>query len=87
LAYFVVSYDLIRNKDYQRIIDELERLGAAKMLLSQWLLDASNTAQEVKDHLTPFVDDDDRLVVIEFSKRPAFTRMFTTGADWIKARF
>lgn len=87
MAYFVVSYDLINNKDYQRLIDELERLSAAKMLLSQWLVELNNTAQEVKDHLVDFVDGDDRLVVIEFDKRPAYTRMFTTGADWIKARF
>ena len=87
LAYFTVSYDLLRNKDYQRIIDELKRLEATKVLLSMWFVELDNTAQQVKDHLAGFLDDDDRLVVVEFSKKPAYTRALEGTNAWVNARF
>lgn len=45
------------------------------------------TAFGLRDHLKKYVDEDDKLIVIEFSKKPAYTRGFTTGANWIKERF
>jgi hypothetical protein len=87
MAYMVISYDLVKRKDYPELLGELNRLKAAKALLSYYFLDINNTAAEIRDHLSKYIDDDDRLVVVEFTKKPQFTRMFTTGADWIKARF
>ena len=87
MAYLLATYDLVRNKDYKRLIDELERLGAHKALLSVWLLDVGWTAKQACDHLSNFVDDDDKLMVVEFSKRPAFTRAFQGTNAWIEARF
>jgi hypothetical protein len=87
VAYMIVSYDLVKKKDYPELLEELKRLGAAKALLSFYFLDIDNTAAEIKSHLAQYIDGDDRLVVTEFSKKPQFTRMFKTGADWISARF
>jgi CRISPR/Cas system-associated endoribonuclease Cas2 len=88
MAYFVATYDLVKDKDYSRIIAEIERLKGAKLALSVWLLDLSNDdAGEVKDHLSNFIDEDDKLIVIEFTKKPRYTRAFTTGTAWIEARF
>lgn len=87
LALFVLTYDLVKNKDYDKLITELERLEAAKIALSVWFLEVENTAGEVRDHLMGFIDDDDKLVVIEFEKKPRYSRGFKTGAAWIDARF
>lgn len=86
MAYFAVTYDLVKDKDYKLIIDELERLGAAKIALSVWFVELENSASEIRDYLSDFVDKDDKLIVIPFEKKPYFTRGFTTGANWINNR-
>jgi hypothetical protein len=87
MAYFVVSYDLIQGKDYERLIDELKLLKAQKSLLSFWFVEADATAQGLKDHLGQFIDSDDRLVVVQFVGRPAYTMALKGTNDWIKAHF
>jgi hypothetical protein len=85
MALFAVNYDLVKQKDYQPLWDELARLGAHKALLSMYLVNLDNTAQEVVDHLARYIDNDDRLMVIEFSKKPVFTKALKGTNDWIAA--
>lgn len=87
MAFFMINYDLNKDKDYGKLIDELERLGAAKAALSSYFVDLNNTTKEVRDHFSNFVDDDDILIVTKFEDKPRYTRMKTPGHDWINARF
>jgi hypothetical protein len=87
MAYFVVSYDLIKRKDYPELIGALEELGAQKSLLSQWFVDNACSAADLYAHLLPHIDGDDRLMVIEFSKKPAWNIGLKGTRDWIEARF
>ncbi len=86
MALFSVSYDPIAENDYDSLLDRLEELDAVKVHLSHWLLKADNTAEEVKSHLSMFVDYDDKLMVIEFDKKPAYTKAINGTKDWV-ARF
>ncbi|MBL9117447.1 MAG: hypothetical protein JNJ83_20740 [Verrucomicrobiaceae bacterium] len=61
---YIVSYDLIKNKDYPKLWVELERLSAKRVLLSMWCMDVTGTAAEVRDHFKTFVDSDDRIFVV-----------------------
>jgi hypothetical protein len=89
VAYFVVTYDLVQRKeeDYKELWDEMDRLTAAKYQDSAYFLDADNTASEVKEHLKSYIHEKDRLMVVEFVKKPSYTRCFTLGHQWIKERF
>jgi hypothetical protein len=88
MALFVVTYDLIDGKDYKRLTDELEELGGHKPALSVWFVDVtSQTAAQLCDHLKGFVDSDDRVVVVQFDKKPAHILAFTGTNDWINAHF
>lgn len=87
MAVFIATYDLVREKDYALLIEELERLDAFRPLLSVWLLDLSNTTTEVREHLARFVDDDDKLFVAELTKKPSFTKAFKGTSAWLDARF
>lgn len=86
MALFVISYDLIKGKDYDRLTDRLKELDTVKTNLSVWYLSATNTALEVKDHLLDYIDGDDRIMVVEFSKKPAHTIGLKGTNDWL-ARF
>lgn len=63
---YYVSYDLVKHKDYPKLWEALESLGAKRILESVWFFWHSNTtAVAVCDHLKRFIDKDDRLLVIE----------------------
>ena len=87
MAYFVVSYDLVKRKDYPKLWDEFERLDAQKVLNSMYLLSADNTAKEIADHFAEFIDDDDRLMVIEFDEKPRYPRALKGTNDWVNSNF
>lgn len=63
---YVVSYDLMKKKDYQSLWDALERAEARRVLLSVWTLSTSWTTREVFDWLHKYMDSDDRLVVFRY---------------------
>lgn len=87
MAFFSVSYDLVAGKDYKRLTDRLSELDSVKVQLSYWLVAADNTAQEVFDHLADYVDSDDRLMVIGFTKRPSYANALKGTRAWLDAHF
>lgn len=81
---YLVSYDLRNKKDYQPLWDELTRLGGHKPLLSVYLLNVdSANAADLKEHLAKFIDADDQLLVVEFSKKPAHQKANKGTNQWI----
>ena len=83
VALFCITYDLVEDKNYDALISRLRELDTVKVQLSQWLLSANNTAAEVKEHLASYVDEDDRLMVIEFTKKPAFVMALSGTNAWL----
>lgn len=53
MATYFIGYDLRKDKDYKKLTTELERLGAKKVLLSDWYLERSSTNCE--EHCCPNV--------------------------------
>ena len=63
---YLVSYDLQEpGKEYPKLIAELERLGAKRVLKSQWCLRRNGTAEELRKHIQKYLDTNDRIVVCE----------------------
>lgn len=89
MAFFMISYDLRKKQefDYEPLWAEFKRLDSVKCLESVYLLSASNTAAEIKSHFKAFIHDDDLLVVVEFAKKPQYTRALTGTNAWIAAHF
>lgn len=68
MSTYFISYDLIANKDYNRLYGELEKFGAIRILESVWCLKKNNTNDiDLRNHFRNFIDDDDRLLIIESS--------------------
>lgn len=87
MAFFLLTYDLNKNKDYTRLIDEIERFDSGKAALSAYFVAAQGNAEQVKEHFKNFVDSDDILVVVEFEKRPRAAVMYQEGIDWVRRHF
>lgn len=67
MAVYLISYDLLNKAtfgEYEELIGELERLGARKVLFSEWMLRSNNTAMEITNHLRKFIHGYDRIMVI-----------------------
>jgi hypothetical protein len=64
---YQVNYDLIKYKDYPKLWEALEELGARRVLLSTWVLKTTSTASEVRAYLRQFIDADDRLLVTKMT--------------------
>ena len=69
MALFFIDYDLRKNKDYQELTDELERIGAIRYLKSSWCVkrDDTVTAATLREHLGKFIDSDDGIMVARVS--------------------
>ena len=71
---YLVSYDLDKpGQDYHRLIKELERIGALKVLYSEWIYRTTSSAKDVRDHLRQFIDGNDMLLVVGLTGEAAWT--------------
>jgi hypothetical protein len=77
---YLISYDLDKpGQDYPRIIGELERLGAIRILYSEWILRNDATASALRDHLKAFIDSNDMLLVVALTGEAAWTSLMVSN--------
>jgi hypothetical protein len=68
MALYFLEYDLRKQRDYQKLYDELARFKAVRILESLWCFKRVNTtAKGLRDHFKQFIDADDALCVSEVS--------------------
>lgn len=66
MALYTLSYDLRKQRDYQKLYDELKKFNAIRILESIWCFNRFNTsASGLRDHFKQFIDFDDGLLVTE----------------------
>lgn len=81
---FTLSYDLIKQKNYQALWDELERLGAHRTQDSYWLVNVTTSeAKVLHDHLRRYVDTDDRLWISELTRNHSYTNAKGGTNEWL----
>lgn len=74
---YIISYDLISKKDYQKLIDEIKSYqDAAHVHESVWIVkyvpQGSTGSIEIRDDLIKFIDSDDRIFVAELTGSAAW---------------
>ncbi len=74
---YLVSYDLLApGKDYKPLWEALGRLGAVRVLDSQWTLNHHNTTPlEIAQYLERTMDSNDRLLVNEMPDNYAYKNL------------
>jgi hypothetical protein len=76
---YLVSYDLDKpGQDYHRLIGELERLKAKRVLYSEWIFNSTSSAAQIRDHLRGFTDANDMLLVLTLTGEAAWTQLMIT---------
>jgi hypothetical protein len=66
---FLITTDLLKpGQDYNRLYNELARIGATRVLLSVFIADLNQTAVQVREALKSYVDSNDRIGVFPLAK-------------------
>jgi len=66
MAVYLLSYDLRKQRDYEKLTEALEAVSAVRVLESVWAFSYADTnCKLVRDHFVKFIDDDDGLFVVE----------------------
>lgn len=66
MSKYCISYDLNENhKDYDGLISAIREYDYIKALYSTWFVKSNDTAQDIYNHLKPYIDNDDHLFVIK----------------------
>lgn len=83
---YIVSYDLIKEKDYPKLIEELEKYESCKPLLSVWVIVTEQSAVEIRDHLKNFIDENDKLLVVQVTSPGvgAWRKLGSSISEWLK---
>jgi hypothetical protein len=86
MARYLISYDLDKpGQNYTPLIKELERLGAGRILYSEWVWQSTSTAAEIRDHLKSFVDANDMLLVVALTGEAAWTSLMVSNDTFKQA--
>lgn len=84
MALFIITYDLIKTKDYKSLWGALENLGAHRILESVWLLSYDSTTGYITKWLKDIVDQDDRILVAEIEpEKLGFNNAKAGSKNWI----
>jgi len=84
MACYIVSYNLIKERNYEKLYDALKSYRTwAKITESTWAIVTNKTATEVRDHLSKFIDEDDRLFVVKSGVASAW-RNVRCRNEWLK---
>lgn len=78
MALYFLDYDLRKNRNYDKLTDELKSFGAVRILESLWCFKRLNTsAGGLKDHFKKFIDNDDALCVSEVADWATYNTLGT----------
>jgi hypothetical protein len=83
---YLVTYDLIKRKDYPELIKALESYGNYWHCLgSVWIIKTDKTSKDIYNHLSPHIDNDDKLIVILLQREANWTNSFSNKCqDWLR---
>ncbi|HEV8415818.1 MAG TPA: hypothetical protein VGQ49_19665 [Bryobacteraceae bacterium] len=76
---YLISYDLDKpGQNYPRLIARLQAHGAVRVLLSQWALTSTWSAEQLRNDLQAYMDTNDRILVVEISGQWAYSNIMAS---------
>ena len=83
---YVIGYDLHKpQQDYEGLSEAIKALGSWWHCLdSTWMITTDETPAQIRDRLSPHIDDDDRLLVSAVGAPAAWKGFSQQCSDWLK---
>ena len=89
MAIYSITYDLIKDKDYAKVIDAIKSISGiwANPTKSQWLVDTKKSEIEIRKYLQGCTDNDDKIFVCKIDMPNWSTCNISSDViDWLHAR-
>lgn len=82
---YIISYDLCKpGKDYTSLFQAIKAYQYwGRLTETTWAVVTPYNSVEIRDSLLQYIDDNDRLIVIQSGKFAAWTKVMASN-DWIK---
>jgi len=85
MARYIVTYDLVNRKDYTPLIEKIKSYrNWARPLESVWIIITNETSSQVRDSLSDFIDNDDKLLIMKTTQGASWVGLGSNVSDWIK---
>ena len=85
---YIVSYDLVKNRDYKALYGALKSYQTyAFALESVCLIDTEQTIDEVQNFILRHVDQDDKVLIAQLAGTVAWQKLEPEIADWLHETF
>lgn len=88
MSSYIISYDLVGQKDYKKLFNALYALGSvAHVHESVWVVSFNESefgSKEIREKLSSFIDSDDRLFVAKLTGQAAWSGGSIDSTDQIK---
>lgn len=86
MAIMLVSYDLNKTgKNYTGLIAAIQAYTHCKALKSAWLIETTQSPDQVRDNLLKQIDGDDALLVVRFRSADWASYISKAVNDWLNA--
>lgn len=77
---YIISYDLNNEKDYSKLIKEIESYSnAAKINKSVWFINSHNSSSAIRDNLKNYTDSDDSLFIAKLTGEAAWKNVICSS--------
>ncbi len=84
MSTFIITYDLISDKDYSKLYEAIKNYGYyAHLLESIWIIKSSTSSTDIRDNLKNYIDDDDKIFVAKLTRECAWKNLSKEVSDWI----
>ncbi len=82
---YIITYDLcVPGRDYSSLYEAIKSYSRwGKITQSTWAIVTTFNAQEIRDHLLRYMDDNDRLMVIKGGASAAWRHAMASN-EWLK---
>lgn len=82
---YLISYDLcLSGCDYDMLYQAIKRFPCwARLTQSLWAVVTTASTQEIRDYLLRYIDDNDRLLVIQSGRNAAWNNLIASS-KWCK---
>lgn len=78
MSLYFLTYDLRKQKDYEKLYKELKNFNAVRILQSTWCFTRFNTTcTDLTNYFRPFIDSDDGLIVSDVTSWAAYNTLGT----------
>jgi len=83
MANYVVTYDLEKVRDYQKVYKAMDSVSAVRLLGSVWLMTSHRDAGELLDWMRGVTDSDDNIAIVKLGSDWATYGVPTEASDWL----